>query len=84
MGGLPLGGVIAGIKNSLSKYVNRIAEDFKFGILMRLDKTLFNVSRDIIFINVYVPPENSPAYDGERGSLSMVLESCFAELSTFM
>ena len=82
VGGRPLGGVIVGIKNSLSKYVNRIAEDFKFGILIRLDKTLFNFSRDVIFINVYVPPENSPAYDGERGSLSVVLESCFAELST--
>ena len=68
MGGRPFGGVIMGIKNSLSKYVNRIAEDFEFGILMRLDKTWFNVSRDIIFINVYVPPENSPAYDERIGS----------------
>jgi len=67
---------------SLSTYVHRITDDFKFGILMRLDKILFNFSSAIIFINVYVPPENSPAYDGERGSLSIVLESYIAELST--
>jgi len=54
MGGRPLSAVIVGIK---------------FGILIRLDKPLFNLSSDMIFINVYIPPENSPGYDGERGSL---------------
>ena len=58
-----MGGIIVLVKNCLNTFVNRICDDFTFGVLLKFDKSLFNFDRDVIYVSIYIPPEKSPFYD---------------------
>ncbi len=47
------------MKNS----VTQVLHTFTDGIILKINKHVFKVSRDILLIAVYIPPINSPVYE---------------------
>ena len=77
-GGRPMGGIMVGVKNTIAKLVERICEDLKFGVFLKINKSMFTTGRDVIFASVYIPPpEKSPVYDNNNISVLECLENCF-------
>lgn len=74
MGGKPLGGVIVCVNNRITTLVKQICKYFQFGILLKLDKSLFSTNRDVIYVNIYIPPERSLVYENSTTSLLQKLE----------
>lgn len=70
-----MSGITVYVKHYITKYVNRLCPDCKFGIFLRFQKQLFNHSRDIILCFIYLPPENSPFYRTTETSGIALLES---------
>jgi len=68
------GGVIVYIKDKLLKGIQRISEEFKYGIVLKLDKLFFGFSSDVILFCVYIPPEGSACYESNEDGMN-VLES---------
>jgi exonuclease III len=58
------GGVLVLIKNNLSKFVKEIKLDYSSNIIaLQIDKTVFNLNKDVIVVACYINPDGSPAYD---------------------
>jgi len=72
-----MGGIVVGVKNTTAKLVERICADFNFGVLLKIDKSMFTTGRDVIFACVYIPPERSPVYENNNISVLECLENCF-------
>jgi hypothetical protein len=58
-----MGGVTVIVDETLTKYVKQICVDFEFGIVLIIDKCVFNLDSDCLFVSLYIPPENSPFYE---------------------
>ena len=62
-GGRPMGGITVLIKNEICHLVKRICNDFIFGVVLKIDKSVFNLDKDVVFMSVYLPPANSTIFD---------------------
>lgn len=73
-GGRNMGGVVVLVKNVLSKHVRRVCDDFQYGVILVLDKSMFAIDNNVLFCSLYVPPEHSPCLSGEKISVLQRLE----------
>lgn len=64
VGGRPMGGISVFVKNYISNYFKRVCNEFDFGLMLLIDKSLFSLDRDVLYVSLYFPPENSPFYTG--------------------
>ncbi len=74
------GGVICLIRNSIVPYVRELSCNSGHFLLFLLDKCLFNVSKDVLYVCAYVHPEGSPYYayfDIDNGI--NLLEECLVD-----
>jgi len=78
-GGRSMGGSVILVKNVLTKYVKRVCENFPSGVLLVIDKPLFKLDKDTLFVNLYVPPEGSPFYNDNDSNVIASLEATFEE-----
>ena len=74
VGGRSMGGVLVFVEESLSKFIKRILPEFEFGIMLIIDKSIFNLDQHCLYVSLYVPPECSPAYDQQDRCALNVLE----------
>ena len=75
------GGVICLVDQKLSKYFCRIDVPFDNIVALKCSKLLIQEQRDVIFVCVYVPPQDSPYYDDASDDIA-ILENCLIDLST--
>ncbi|WP_419607807.1 hypothetical protein, partial [Thiolapillus sp.] len=74
------GGVICLVKNVFAPYVRKLDIDCGNFILLIIDKSVFGLQKDVLYVCAYVPPEGSPYYnyfDVENGI--GLLEDCLSE-----
>ena len=57
------GGVLLLIRKSLSTFVKQMKTDCENTVVVRVDKSVFSLDKDVLLIASYVAPENSPLYD---------------------
>ena len=74
-GGRPMGGVIVLVDEKIHNFVKRMYDDFEYGVILALDKSLFGVDRDCIYICVYLPPEGSPFYENNVSCGPLIIEN---------
>ena len=54
--------------------VKHVCTDFNFGLMLIIDKKLFSLDRDVLYVSLYVPPETSPFYSDLNLSAFQELE----------
>ena len=75
------GGVIVMIRKSLASFVERIPVDTGNTVVIKISKTLFSTSKDIMYICSYVPPNDSPYWKSQDDCFGIeVLENCILDL----
>ena len=52
----PYGWCVSRAKHSIASYVHRLCDEFKFGIILRIDKSVFGHVKDVTYINVCIHP----------------------------
>ena len=57
------GGVVVYIKNSVLEGIKRISTDFRFGVVFMFDQAYFCLSKNLILLCLYLPPEGSASYE---------------------
>ena len=57
------GGVLLLIRKSLSTFVKQMKTDCENTVVVRVDKSVFSLDKDVLLIASHVAPENSPLYD---------------------
>ena len=67
------GGVLVLVKNNLSKYVKEIKTDCDNVVILQIDKSLFNLNEDVLFVSCYVNPQGSPAYNDTHTDNGIVM-----------
>ena len=77
VGGRSSGGVIVFVKETLSKLVSRVCADFEYGILLIIDKSVFNLDQHCLYVSLYVQPESSPFYEQHIGSALHAFEELY-------
>ena len=80
------GGIVCLIRNEFIRYVRKIDVEFSNFLVFIIDKNLFGVAKDIIYVCAYVPPEGSPFYsyfdvDNGIGLLEECLTDCLLALN---
>ena len=83
VGGRPMDDVTVFVKIVLSLYFKRLCEDFVYGVILVIDKSLFGMSYDCVFCTLYIPPANSPFYDNKDISAFSVLQDTLLENRLF-
>ena len=78
------GGIAVFVKSGFTAGVKRLYEQYKNAVFLLLDKSVFHLKHNILLASVYVPPENSPSYDGLNESdgvmcLNDTLQALMAE-----
>ena len=63
--GRPMCGIIVYVKNHIMQFVHRIQSDCKFALFLKLEKSVNDTSKDVLFSFTYLPPETSYAYKYE-------------------
>ena len=79
--GRPSGGVVCLVNKSLTPLIKQIKVDIGIFVLLYIDKTLFNVDKDVLYVCAYVPPEGSQyynAFDIDKDGISL-LENCLVD-----
>ena len=80
--GRPSGGVIVLINKQLFPFITDLKSTIDNVICFKIDKTLFNFDKDIIFVVTYVHPIGSAYYkEGDRISTLEAIEDFLAELT---
>ena len=51
------------IRQSLSAFVKKLEVDCENTVVVKIDRCVFNLDKDVLLIACYVAPENSPLYD---------------------
>ena len=75
-GGRNMGGIIVLLRKPLDIKVTRICEDFKFGVILLFDKTVFSsYNKGLLFIGLYIPPHGSPIFSRVNQSVLELLEN---------
>ena len=78
VGGRHMGGVIVGVKNNVSNFVERVCDEFEHGVILIFDKAFLSSEINVLYANIYVPPANSPSYEICRVTVIQKLEECLA------
>ena len=80
--GRPSGGVLCLIKNEFLPWVKEIKAKFGFLLLFIIDKKLFDLSKDVLYVCAYIPPEGSNYYStfGDEGDGITMLENCLFDI----
>ena len=73
-GGRPMGGISVFVRQEFSTSFTRICDEFEFGVILRIDKDFFDISRDCVFCAVYFPPTGSPFYQENSETALKCLE----------
>ena len=60
--GRPSGGIVCLIKKEYAKYVTKLNVSKGHFLMFLIDKSLFNLTKDVLFVCSYLPPEGSPYY----------------------
>ena len=79
--GRPSGGVICLTRKRFKPYIKEIKVDERNFVLLFIDKTLFNIDKDVLYVGAYVPPEGSQYYNVlniENDGISL-LENCLVD-----
>ena len=75
------GGVIVCFRTKFSPYVNQVEVNCDNTVVVRIDKSLFSISKDIFLVGMYVPPCESAAHGmTENGFGIESLEQCVMDL----
>ena len=75
------GGVLVLINNKFKNYVALLKNNIDNCVTIRINRVVFNTDNDIILVNIYIPPYNSPFYnqnDYRNGVIA--LEQCICDL----
>ena len=79
--GRPSGGVVCLIKKELMPFIKQIQVKSGFFLLFVIDKHLFGIVKDVLYVCAYTPPEGSPFYSfvsSDSDGISM-LENCILD-----
>ena len=77
------GGVIVLVKKLFEPFVKEIKNEADNTVVLRINKNLFNTSKDIMFISSYVPPHDSPYWTVKNDGFGLeILEQCILDLQT--
>ena len=79
--GRPSGGVLCLVRKRYKALIKEINVNMGNFVLLYINKTLFNLNKDVLYVGAYVPPEGSPYYnllDLEKDGIS-VLENCLLD-----
>ena len=71
------GGILYMIRNSLVSLVRKLNSNYDLLMFVLLDKSLFGISKDVLYVCAYAMPQGSPYYnvsDVESGT--ELLEGC--------
>jgi hypothetical protein len=74
------GGVVCLIRNNLMKYVRQVTVECDNVLMFIIDKNVFHLRKDIVYVCTYIPPEKSPYYsvfDVDNGICQ--IEDCLAD-----
>lgn len=77
--GRAMAGIIIYYRNEYQRYISRIYEECDFAIFLKVDKTSVRLLEDLIICFAYIPPINSPFYEGKDNSGVDLLESTLRE-----
>ncbi len=80
------GGIVCLIRNEYAPYVRKLDVEYLNIMVFLIDKELFGVMKDILYVCAYVPPEGSPFYpyfdvDNGIGLLEECLTDCMLTLN---
>ena len=56
------GGVLVLVRNTLKDYFSLLKTDIENCVTINISKYIFGIDQDVILVNFYVPPYNSPFY----------------------
>ena len=75
------GGVIVLVRKCIDCYVTRIPVNINNIVVLRIDKTLLQTEKDVMFVSVYIPPHDSNYWKTENNGHGIeLLEQCLFEL----
>ena len=63
-----MGGVSVFVRRSFSQLVRRVCDNFEFGLILILDRSLLGLEIDCMFCALYFPPQESPFYQNVKQS----------------
>ena len=80
------GGIVCLIRNEYAPYVRKLDVEYSNIMVYLINKELFGVMKDILYVCAYVPPEGSPFYpyfdvDNGIGLLEECLTDCMLTLN---
>ena len=74
-------GVLLLAKGCFSKLIERIDTPYVQMMIVKLSKTLFNITLDVILICVYVPPQRSTYYNTAECNCHIdLIDKCLLDL----
>ena len=74
------GGVVCLIHRSFDKFFDRIDCTTENVVVFRVCKSVFNIDRNLIMFNAYIPPAGSPYYETTQDANGIeILEKCIIE-----
>ena len=66
------GGVAVYVTNTLKTQVNRINNDFKFGVIFTVCKSILKQTFDLVLMCIYCQPEDSPVYKEQENGIAIL------------
>ena len=66
------GGVAVYVTNTLKTQVNRINNDFKFGVIFTVCKSILKQAFDLVLMCIYCQPEGSPVYKEQENGIEIL------------
>ena len=66
------GGVAVYVTNTLKTQVSRINNDFKFGIIFTVYKSILKQTFDLVLMFIYYHPEYSPVYKEQENGIAIL------------
>ena len=75
------GGVLVLVKKHLTSELKRIQVNADYTVVLQFSKTMLNTSKDLLYIGIYLPPQESKYWKNEAHGYGIeVLENCLADL----
>ena len=75
------GGVLVFVRKALSAFVRRIKVKYEHVVVLEMDKSLFNLNKNIFLLCMYIHPYNSKYWNmADYGYGIEVLEQCIVDL----
>ena len=80
--GRPSGGILCMMKSKYCRYVKQLPWDVGNILVFVVDKSLFNLDKDILVLCAYLHPEGSDFYDTVDANGISLMESCLVKFVT--